>query len=47
MIFKGFSLQQIKQFFLEGESPTLKYRAWKYTEKQYLGGRLPGNFPEY
>ena len=25
MIFKGLSIKQITQFFLEGESPTLKY----------------------
>ena len=25
IIFKGYSLKQIKQFFLEGESPTLRY----------------------
>ena len=26
IIFKGFSLKQIKQFFLEGENPTPKFR---------------------
>ena len=36
MIFKGLSLKQIKQTFLEDESPTLKVQSYKLCNNKYM-----------